>query len=256
MHASQCLNANLTISGNLDEFKKLFELTKTQTLFVDDSVKQIAKVVDELNDKDDVVVKAEAKTNRKKGKGPKTEVIMNQEKEQLTEPTLPEALRREIFTACRAGNAEELRNVYDINVAGGNEELQLGFLSYLNSSVTGENSPTLLHLAAFNSHRSLVRLLLELGADPTVKANSQQFKISQPMVPYQLCPERPLRQVFVEFRRANPDLWDWKAAQIPEPSDPHDDSKRYRTIMTEDLWVRPFLSFQTRETGGAPKKRS
>ncbi len=143
------------------------------------------------------------------------------------EPPLEESLRRQIFTACRAGDAEAMRNVYDSSVAGAKEDVQMAFLRYLNSPVTSDSSsPTLLHLAVFNNHKSLVRLLLELGADPTVRTSGQQFKQAGQVVSYQLCPERPLRQVFVEFRRDNPDIWDWKAAQIPEPPDMEEEQKR------------------------------
>ena len=76
----------------------------------------------------------------------------------------------------------------------------------------GDMFETALHCAARNTSEhsaEAVRLLLDYGADPTVK--------SLPGRPAYTYATKLARIAFQEFRRQNPELWDYDDAGVPEP---------------------------------------
>lgn len=80
-------------------------------------------------------------------------------------------------------------------------------LRHLNTTWNGD---TVLHVAALNGHLSLIPILMEHGADPTVRSKSGH-------TPYAVSKNKATRDVFRRFMAAHPSSWDYSAAQIPSP---------------------------------------
>src|SRR5262249_2330637 len=78
-----------------------------------------------------------------------------------------------------------------------------------NQPVDPEGS-TLLHLASLRGDLALLRLLLELGWDPSVKSKTGK-------VPYTLASYKEVRNEFRTFMGQFPSKYDYKTAQIPPP---------------------------------------
>ncbi|KAM4836261.1 tRNA endonuclease ANKZF1 [Thomomys bottae] len=108
-----------------------------------------------------------------------------------------------LLAACRAGDVGVLK----VQLAAGPEDA--GVTSLLNAPL-GSGGFTLLHAAAAAGRGSVVRLLLEAGADPTVRD-------SQAQPPYTVAADRSTRNEFRRFMEKNPDAYDYKKAQVPGP---------------------------------------
>ncbi|XP_078320556.1 tRNA endonuclease ANKZF1-like isoform X3 [Crassostrea virginica] len=72
----------------------------------------------------------------------------------------------------------------------------------------GDNKYSLLHIAAREGHRKVIRLLLEFGANPAMRD-----KFGQP--PYTSAKDKECRNEFRKFMGQYPDRYDYKTAQIP-----------------------------------------
>jgi hypothetical protein len=83
-------------------------------------------------------------------------------------------------------------------------------LSRIICSQFGRPSTTLLHVAAQAGYRTIVRVLLEHGADPSVKDGQNQF-------PYVLASNKETKNEFRRFMASFPDKFDYVKAQIPGP---------------------------------------
>ncbi|XP_020026412.1 tRNA endonuclease ANKZF1 isoform X1 [Castor canadensis] len=108
-----------------------------------------------------------------------------------------------LLAACRAGDIGALK----LQIAAGLEDP--GVISLLNAPL-GSGGFTLLHAAAAAGRGSVVRLLLEAGADPTI-----QDSWARP--PYTVSADRSTRNEFRRFMEKNPDAYDYKKAQVPGP---------------------------------------
>ena len=119
-----------------------------------------------------------------------------QEFEVKIDPSPELKLQNDLITACKSGNPRFLPR--DLNETSINVQF-------------GATKVTPLHLAAKSGHGNIVKILLNNGADPTLKDKSKKL-------PYNLCPDKETRNAFRTFRGNNPDLdIDWKVSQIPLP---------------------------------------
>ncbi|XP_070242485.1 tRNA endonuclease ANKZF1 isoform X2 [Bos mutus] len=108
-----------------------------------------------------------------------------------------------LLAACRAGDVGMLKDRLTAS------PLHPGVLPLL-SAPLGSGGFTLLHAAAAAGRGSVVRLLLEAGADPTVQD-------SRARPPYTVAADRSTRNEFRRFMEKNPDAYDYSKAQVPGP---------------------------------------
>ncbi|KAK7818891.1 hypothetical protein U0070_001094 [Myodes glareolus] len=117
-------------------------------------------------------------------------------------PGQPELWDR-LLSACRAGEVEVLKQ----QLAPG--PVDPGVMSLLSARL-GSGGFTLLHAAAAAGRGSVVRLLLEAGADPTVQD-------SRARPPYTVAADKSTRNEFRRFMEKNPDAFDYNKARVPGP---------------------------------------
>ncbi|XP_022356458.1 ankyrin repeat and zinc finger domain-containing protein 1 isoform X4 [Enhydra lutris kenyoni] len=117
-----------------------------------------------------------------------------------------------LLAACRAGDVGML----ELQLAAGPRDP--GVLSLL-SAPWGSSGFTLLHAAAAAGRGSVVRLLLEAGADPTVQD-------SRARPPYTVAADRSTRNEFRRFMEKNPDAYDYSKAQVPGPLTPEMEARQ------------------------------
>ncbi|XP_027947994.1 ankyrin repeat and zinc finger domain-containing protein 1 isoform X3 [Eumetopias jubatus] len=117
-----------------------------------------------------------------------------------------------LLAACRAGDVGMLK----LQLAAG--PIGPGVLSLL-SAPLGSSGFTLLHAAAAAGRGSVVRLLLEAGADPTVQD-------SRARPPYTVAADRSTRNEFRRFMGKNPDAYDYSKAQVPGPLTPEMEARQ------------------------------
>ncbi|KAM5270923.1 tRNA endonuclease ANKZF1 isoform 1-T2 [Hipposideros larvatus] len=108
-----------------------------------------------------------------------------------------------LLAACRAGDVGMLK----LQLAASPIDPEV--LSLL-SVPLGSSGFTLLHAAAAAGRGSVVRLLLEAGADPTIQD-------SQSRPPYTVAADKSTRNEFRRFMGKNPDAYDYSKAQVPGP---------------------------------------
>ncbi|XP_023578765.1 ankyrin repeat and zinc finger domain-containing protein 1 isoform X2 [Octodon degus] len=111
-----------------------------------------------------------------------------------------------LLAACRAGDIGKLK----LQLTAGAVDIEV--MSLLNAPL-GTGGSTLLHAAAAAGRSSVVRLLLEAGADPTVQD-------SQARPPYTVAADKSTRNEFRRFMGKNPDAYDYNKAQVPGPLTP------------------------------------
>ncbi|KAM9664545.1 tRNA endonuclease ANKZF1 isoform 4-T4 [Trichechus inunguis] len=117
-----------------------------------------------------------------------------------------------LLAACRAGNTGMLKLQLAASLT------DPGVTSLL-SAPLGSGGFTLLHAAAAAGRGSVVRLLLEAGADPTV-----QDSRAQP--PYTVAADKSTRNEFRRFMEKNPDAYDYNKAQVPGPLTPEMEARQ------------------------------
>ncbi|XP_037705658.1 ankyrin repeat and zinc finger domain-containing protein 1 isoform X2 [Choloepus didactylus] len=111
-----------------------------------------------------------------------------------------------LLAACRAGDVGMLK----LQLAASPPDP--GVMSLL-SAPLGSGGFTLLHAAAAAGRSSVVCLLLEAGADPTVQD-------SRARPPYTVAADKSTRNEFRRFMEKNPDAYDYNKAQVPGPLTP------------------------------------
>ncbi|XP_008057063.2 ankyrin repeat and zinc finger domain-containing protein 1 isoform X2 [Carlito syrichta] len=111
-----------------------------------------------------------------------------------------------LLAACRAGDVGILK----LQLVA--SPVDPGVMSLL-SAPFGSGGFTLLHAAAAAGRGSVVRLLLEAGADPTVED-------SQARPPYAVAADKSTRNEFRRFMEKNPDAYEYHKAQVPGPLTP------------------------------------
>jgi len=123
-------------------------------------------------------------------------------------PDLPNPLKSQIYLAVKNGDAE----IFEEILRNFSTDFQIGLDFYLNEQI-GQDQLTLLHIASKAGHASIIRTLLKVGCNPTIRSKSGE-------VPFQLAANKSTRREFIEFRVQNPEKWNWNCAQIPNPSAP------------------------------------
>ncbi|XP_059559194.1 tRNA endonuclease ANKZF1 isoform X2 [Myotis daubentonii] len=108
-----------------------------------------------------------------------------------------------LLAACKAGDTGMLK----IQLAASPVDPEV--LSLLNAPL-GSSGFTLLHAAAAAGRGSVVQLLLEAGADPTIR----DFRTRPP---YMVAADKATRNEFRRFMEKNPDAYDYSKAQVPGP---------------------------------------
>lgn len=81
------------------------------------------------------------------------------------------------------------------------------FIDCLNSHLNNENKNTVLHLAAVEGLSEFIPLLLEAGADPSIKNKNR-------LTPYVISSNKETRTSFKEFASQNPGRFDYKKVSI------------------------------------------
>ncbi|XP_045415964.1 ankyrin repeat and zinc finger domain-containing protein 1 [Lemur catta] len=117
-----------------------------------------------------------------------------------------------LLAACRAGDVGMLK----LQLAA--SPVDSGVMSLL-SAPLGSGGFTLLHAAAAAGRGSVVRLLLEAGADPTVQD-------SRARPPYTVAADKSTRNEFRRFMEKNPDAYDFNKAQVPGPLTPEMEARQ------------------------------
>ncbi|XP_051839467.1 ankyrin repeat and zinc finger domain-containing protein 1 [Antechinus flavipes] len=108
-----------------------------------------------------------------------------------------------LWAACRAGDIGQLQPQLDALPSN------TTVLSLL-SAPLGSGGSTLLHAAAAAGRTMVVQLLLENGADPTVRDSCAR-------PPYAVAADKMTRNEFRKFMEKNPDAHDYSKAQVPGP---------------------------------------
>ncbi|XP_063501215.1 tRNA endonuclease ANKZF1 isoform X2 [Symphalangus syndactylus] len=126
-------------------------------------------------------------------------------------PGQPE-LWNALLAACRAGDVGVLK----LQLAPSPADPRV--LSLL-SAPLGSGGFTLLHAAAAAGRGSVVRLLLEAGANPTVQD-------SRARPPYTVAADKSTRNEFRRFMEKNPDAYDYNKAQVPGPLTPEMEARQ------------------------------
>jgi len=88
----------------------------------------------------------------------------------------------------------------------------------INIAIPSQNFFTALHLAASQGQTEAVRLLLDAGADPTIKDITSK-------VPYDVAKDKEIRMIMRKFAGRNIDLWDYTLAHI-DPLTRADEKKK------------------------------
>ncbi|XP_039700766.1 tRNA endonuclease ANKZF1 isoform X3 [Pteropus medius] len=117
-----------------------------------------------------------------------------------------------LLAACRAGDVEMLK--FWLAASPTDPEV----LSLL-SAPLGSSGFTLLHAAAAAGRGSVVRLLLEAGADLTIQD-------SRARPPYTVAADKSTRNEFRRFMEKNPDAYDYSKAQVPGPLTPEMEARQ------------------------------
>ncbi|MFH4973960.1 hypothetical protein AB6A40_000669 [Gnathostoma spinigerum] len=119
---------------------------------------------------------------------------------------LDQQLRQSIYAAIRIDSAEKLEEIVN-SVEHLNTRTAL--LKYLSTAKFAPDSSTFLHIAARRALLNVIKQLLSLGCDPSIRddANKTAYGVSQ---------NRAVRHVFSQFRAENSNMWNWNACEIPE----------------------------------------
>ncbi|KAM5229358.1 tRNA endonuclease ANKZF1 isoform 2-T2 [Ctenodactylus gundi] len=117
-----------------------------------------------------------------------------------------------LLAACRAGDVGMLK----LQLAA--RPVDPTVMSLL-SAPLGSDGFTLLHAAAAAGRGSVVRLLLEAGANPAVQD-------SRARPPYTVAADKSTRNEFRRFMEKNPDACDYRKAQVPGPLTPEMEARQ------------------------------
>ncbi|CAL9690305.1 unnamed protein product [Knipowitschia caucasica] len=165
-------------------------------------------------------VEAEQETkSKKRAKGRK-----KKELEGTVDDTWEYSVRDALFTACKIGDVDGLLRLLNEPKPGDGtvEENQTSDvqnpLIFLNKPIDSSGF-TLLHVASAAAQKTVVKCLLDIGADPACRDNKGQ-------TPFKVAPEKDTRNVFRKYMGENPDKYDYSKAQIPGPLTAEIESKK------------------------------
>ncbi|XP_068602379.1 tRNA endonuclease ANKZF1 [Brachionichthys hirsutus] len=146
--------------------------------------------------------------------------------EELADESWEYGLRDDLFTACKVGDVDALKELLQLPAGMAENPTQSerdpsdapSPLTLLNKTIDSSGF-TLLHVASAAAQRAAVRLLLVAGADPACRDNRAQTA-------YIVAPDKDTRNVFRKYMGENPDKYDYKKAQVPGPLTAEIESKQ------------------------------
>ncbi|KAM7407559.1 hypothetical protein PAMA_003332 [Pampus argenteus] len=144
--------------------------------------------------------------------------------EEIVDDSWEYGIRDALFTACKVGDVDALCRL--LHLSGEPQEpLESNTSDTLLSPLTLLNKPidsagfTLLHVASAAAQKTVVRLLLDSGADPASRDNKGQ-------TPYIVAPDKDTRNVFRKYMGEHPEKYDYSKAQVPGPLTTEIESKK------------------------------
>ncbi|XP_034982843.1 tRNA endonuclease ANKZF1 isoform X1 [Zootoca vivipara] len=125
---------------------------------------------------------------------------------------LSASLQDALFTACKMGDLKALQHLLGIDNSTADKADDCNGITpqQLLNSPLDESGWTLLHVAAAAGRSTVVRLLLETGADPSLRDRQEQ-------PPYCVSANKQTRNEFRRFRGEQPEKYDYDRAQVPGP---------------------------------------
>ncbi|XP_058249081.1 tRNA endonuclease ANKZF1 isoform X2 [Hemibagrus wyckioides] len=158
------------------------------------------KVEDETGNEKVEDEKTKGKKNLKNSKHDEDEVCVSWEF----------SIRDALYTACKTGDTEALHALLKQDTCT--------LIRLLNTPIDSAGY-TLLHVASAAAQKHAVKLLLEMGSDPTCRDRKGQ-------TPYVVAPDKECRNMFRMFMAEHPDKYDYAKAQVPGPLTAEIESKK------------------------------
>ncbi|OQR68869.1 ankyrin repeat and zinc finger domain-containing protein 1-like [Tropilaelaps mercedesae] len=116
-------------------------------------------------------------------------------------PTPAKELIEDVFTTCRDDDVDELKAIVS--------KTDSHCLKQALTSSLDDHGNTVLHFCCRRGRLAILETILALGADPTMTNNDGQ-------APYVVATSDKVREVLISFRLANPEMWDFDKASIPD----------------------------------------
>ncbi|XP_042317625.1 ankyrin repeat and zinc finger domain-containing protein 1 isoform X2 [Sceloporus undulatus] len=143
---------------------------------------------------------------------PRSEKSAETQKELEAQGSPSTSVEDALFTACKVGDVGALQDL--LGIAGSTkeelDECRTMASQHLLNTPLDESGWTALHVAAAAGRSAVVRLLLETGADPTLRDSQEQ-------PPYCVSANKQTRAEFRRFMGEQPEKYDYVRAQVPGP---------------------------------------
>ncbi|KAK3568979.1 hypothetical protein QTP86_021377 [Hemibagrus guttatus] len=120
------------------------------------------------------------------------------------------SIRDALYTACKTGDTEALHTLLKRDTHT--------LIRLLNTPIDSAGY-TLLHVASAAAQKHAVKLLLEMGSDPTCRDRKGQ-------TPYVVAPDKECRNMYRKFMAEHPEKYDYAKAQVPGPLTAEIESKK------------------------------
>ncbi|KAL3273245.1 hypothetical protein HHI36_014699 [Cryptolaemus montrouzieri] len=175
------------------------ENEETEHVTLDSSLQEIS--FDHLQEFEIMEEPREKTSKKKKPKKSKTKKLQEQETER----------KNELIDILCQGRIFKLKDLIenigtnsDENELNVKKELQINFVN----EILDEEGNSMMHIAAINEHKELVKFLLENDCDPCKRNKKLQ-------TPYSATSSKEVREVMKEFAKQYPEKYNYNKAQIP-----------------------------------------